>query len=88
MKTMVGECLGYAVLDCGCTSTVCGKDWLDCYVDTLDLREKNLVREKFKLYSLLLRTKQTSWVNIFIKNPKDKSFLMTIKKQKYIYSNN
>ena len=32
---MVSESLNCALLDSGCSSTVCGKNWLSCYIDTL-----------------------------------------------------
>ena len=35
MKCFVGETLGMAVLDSGCTKNVCGEGWLNCYLDTL-----------------------------------------------------
>ena len=36
LKQFVGETLGTAVLDSGCTKNVCGKAWLGCYLETLD----------------------------------------------------
>ena len=35
IETFVGEILGLAVLDSGCTQSVCGKGWLQCYIDML-----------------------------------------------------
>ena len=35
MKTLCDESLNCAILDTGCASTVCGKAWLDNYVETL-----------------------------------------------------
>lgn len=32
---LLGETIGYAIIDSGCTSTVCGSQWLDTYLDTL-----------------------------------------------------
>ena len=40
MKDFVGETLSSAVLFTGCTKTVCGRNWLNCYLDTLDEVEK------------------------------------------------
>ena len=41
----MSESLNCALLDSGCSSTVCGKNWLQCYTDTLtdgvDLQEKS-----------------------------------------------
>lgn len=33
---LVGETINRAVLDCGASKTVCGLDWYQCYVDSLD----------------------------------------------------
>ena len=41
----VGETLSCAVLDSGCTRTVCGKVWLNCYLDTLSDDDKNASRK-------------------------------------------
>ena len=40
---LLGETLGYAVLDSGCNKTVCGKSWLNSYLDTLTRTEHLLV---------------------------------------------
>ena len=29
------ECIGHAVIDSGCSSTVCGKEWFHAYLDFL-----------------------------------------------------
>ena len=44
MKDFVGETLSSAVLDTGCTKTVCGCNWLNYYLDTLDEVEKQSVQ--------------------------------------------
>ena len=45
LEQIVSESLNCALLDFGCSSTVCGKNWLQCYTDTLpdgvDLQEKS-----------------------------------------------
>ena len=45
LEQVVSESLNCALLDCGCSSTVCGKNWLQCYLDTLpegvDLQERS-----------------------------------------------
>ena len=46
MTTLVGETLGMAILDSGCTKTVCGDDWLQCLLGTLSSDELNQVTEK------------------------------------------
>ena len=38
-------CFGTAILDSGCTSSVCGKEWYDCFVDGLDDVAKDSVKE-------------------------------------------
>ena len=35
MEKFVGEMMGCAVLDSGCTKTVCGSSWLKCYEESL-----------------------------------------------------
>ena len=42
----VGETLNAAVLDSGCTGTVCGKLWLDCYIDSLSKEDSKLIEER------------------------------------------
>ena len=41
IENFVGETLSCEVLDSGCTSTVCGKVWLNCYLDTLMMKKKH-----------------------------------------------
>ena len=43
MDTLLGDTLGYAVLDSGCIHTVCGKVWLDTYLDSLSASDKSRV---------------------------------------------
>lgn len=45
MKVLVAESLNCAVLDCACTSTVCGDDWLKCYLDSLSEEELSRVKD-------------------------------------------
>ena len=40
MQNFLGETLILAVLDSGCTKTVCGEEWLKCYVDSLSEEKK------------------------------------------------
>ena len=37
------ETFGMAILDSGCTKTVCGSAWFEGYLDTLTLSERNSV---------------------------------------------
>uniref|UniRef100_A0A7M5XEQ1 Integrase catalytic domain-containing protein n=1 Tax=Clytia hemisphaerica TaxID=252671 RepID=A0A7M5XEQ1_9CNID len=39
LEQMVSETLSCAVIDPGCPSNVCGKNWLNCYLDSLPNRE-------------------------------------------------
>ena len=41
-----------AVLDCACSSTVCGQNWMDCYIDSLsdEDKERVLVNEGVKIF--------------------------------------
>lgn len=43
LETLLGETIGYAVLDSGCTRSVCGKVWLDTYLDSLSASDRNKV---------------------------------------------
>ena len=40
----VSEAFNHALLDSGCTSTVCGTDWINCYLDSLSDRLKSKVK--------------------------------------------
>ena len=42
-KTFVDEALSTAILDSGCTRTVCGQTWMNCYLDTLLKEESDQV---------------------------------------------
>ena len=44
-SSILGESFGCAVLDCGCTSTVCGEVWLQCYLESLNIKDRKLVME-------------------------------------------
>ena len=44
--TLSQECIGAAIADCGASKTVCGKEWLDSYLDILAPEEENLVTYK------------------------------------------
>ena len=41
--TLLGETFNHAVIDCGAAKTVCGMTWWECYVDTLDEKERREV---------------------------------------------
>ncbi len=41
------ETLNCAILDCGCVKTVCGKKWLDVYVQSLSSKEKEEMSETY-----------------------------------------
>ena len=45
IEKFVGETLDSAVLDSGCTKTVCGEAWLNCYVDGLSVEDQRKVKE-------------------------------------------
>ena len=44
MHTLVGETICMAVLDSGCTKTVCGEKWLSLYLETLDETDRGSVK--------------------------------------------
>ena len=43
METLIDETLSMAVLDSGCTKTVCRETWLNCYLETLSDEDKKLL---------------------------------------------
>ena len=40
LEKLVGETLSCALLDSGCTKTVCGSFWLQCYKNSLDEKDQ------------------------------------------------
>ena len=44
MKVLVSDSFNCAVLDSACSSTVCGEDWINCYLETLDEEQKQNVK--------------------------------------------
>lgn len=42
---LVTDTFGVAILDTGCTKTVCGEKWLDCYLDGLEEADRQLMEE-------------------------------------------
>ena len=45
INKFVGETFNHAVLDSGCTKTVCGESWLNNYIDTISADDKQKVVE-------------------------------------------
>ena len=46
VENFLGENLSYAILDFGCTKSVCGRVWLQCYLDALNESDKSSVQEQ------------------------------------------
>jgi hypothetical protein len=47
MQQFVGETIGCAVIDSGCSKTVAGKQWVECYLDLLDEDDQHrVIRQK------------------------------------------
>ena len=44
LQVFVGATLSMAILDPGCTKTVCGNTWLECFIETLSNEEKESVK--------------------------------------------
>lgn len=42
--TAMEDCYGIAILDSGCSSSVCGQEWYDCYVAALDDAQKKAIK--------------------------------------------
>ena len=60
-ENFLGETLSYAILDSGCTKSVCSRVWLQCYLDALNESDKSSVQEqesssKFKFGDGALQT--------------------------------
>ena len=45
VSKLVGETLSSGILDCGCTKTVCGKDWYEDFVQNMTTEDKKCVQE-------------------------------------------
>ena len=45
-QELLGETIGYAVIDCGCSRTVCGKVWLESFLDTLSRSDRRSVHKE------------------------------------------
>jgi hypothetical protein len=43
MNWLLGESIGSVLLDSGCSKTVCGKQWLKCFVDTLNIEQRHSI---------------------------------------------
>ena len=46
INQFVDETLNAAVLDSGCTRTICGKLWLGCYIDSFSKEDSKLIEER------------------------------------------
>ena len=46
VENFLGETLSYAILDSRCTKSVCGRVWLQCYLDALNESDKSSVQEQ------------------------------------------
>lgn len=44
MDSLLGETIGKVLLDSGCSKTVCGEQWLRCYMETLTDPEQKSIR--------------------------------------------
>ena len=49
IKTFLGETINKAILDSGCSETVCGNVWLQCYLDSLNKEESAKVQSQSSL---------------------------------------
>ena len=46
MTSLIHESFGMAILDCGCTKTVCGGAWMNDYLDLLNEEDKTVIEVK------------------------------------------
>ena len=44
LSLLVNKARNSAVLDCACSSTVCRKKWLDCYLSSLSKTERSKIK--------------------------------------------
>ena len=82
METLISERLSMAVLDSGCTKTVCGETWLNCYLETLSDEDKKLlhVEDSNSVFE--------SGDSKLIKSNKKGTFLTVIADQKVMLTTN
>ena len=45
-STLLGQTIGSAILDSGCARSVCGKEWYDCFLDTLPESTKKKIKTR------------------------------------------
>ena len=43
-RTLLGQTIGAMILDSGCTKTVCGSTWLECFLETLSKEEQKSIK--------------------------------------------
>ena len=46
IESFLGETLNKAILDSGCINTVCGEEWMKCYLNSLDENDLHLIQEQ------------------------------------------
>ena len=44
LQSLLEECKGYAILDCGCPKTVCGEKWMKDYIRTLSEEDQHDIK--------------------------------------------
>ena len=44
LQSLLDECRGYAILDCGCPQTMCGEKWVQDYIKTLSKEDQADIR--------------------------------------------
>ena len=45
IEQFIGESLNSLILNSGCTETVCGRNWLNCFKESLNNEDLNSVKE-------------------------------------------
>ena len=48
IETLFGECISNAIVDTGCSRTVCGELWLQTYIESLSNKEKQIFCKESK----------------------------------------
>ena len=64
MNVLVSESFHCALLDSGCTQTVCGESWYNCYKENLTKGEASLMKELTQFSKIKIRFGNSNCVDI------------------------
>ena len=46
----MSETIGYALIDSGCPKTVCGRTWMDTYIESLSLKDAKSIKTEYSYH--------------------------------------